>query len=369
VHIPFHSLYRRQTGFSLPEIMIGMVIGLLGVIIIMQVTSVFEGQKRTTTGGDDAQNGGAIALNVLQRDISQAGYGINSTNLLTIPGTTRAFMTPRVTFTSFSAVMVNPAMNTASGNGINPDAGTDFFVVIYGNSNTTTEGAVIVNSTPQPYTIIGGTPNNGAVAGSGGHSFLNGDWVTVDDGNGSGGGVSNMHYMYQVSGVNAVTVPVSLPPSTLYGSTYNPPPPPAMTDTAAGPHPVLYNMGPLPSIQVYAVKNGTLSVCDFLQHDCTGNAAGIWLPLTGNVVSMRTQCINGSALRIALVARNSQPAGTAVTAGVPMWNPGGISKPVASLAIAASWSPAGVSWDHYRYKTFETIVPLRNTVWTGVQGC
>jgi len=47
---------RRAAGFSLVELMIGLVIGMVAIVVMMQVFSVSEGYKRTTTGGDDAQN-------------------------------------------------------------------------------------------------------------------------------------------------------------------------------------------------------------------------------------------------------------------------------------------------------------------------
>ncbi|MGH8712117.1 MAG: PilW family protein, partial [Burkholderiales bacterium] len=70
-----------NAGFSLVEIMVGMVIGLLGVIIIMQIFAVAEGQKRTTTSGADAQTNGNIALFTIERDARQAGYGMDLTGL------------------------------------------------------------------------------------------------------------------------------------------------------------------------------------------------------------------------------------------------------------------------------------------------
>ena len=57
--------------------MVGMVIGLLGVIIIMQIFAVAEGQKRTTTSGADAQTNGNIALFTIERDTRQTGYGMS----------------------------------------------------------------------------------------------------------------------------------------------------------------------------------------------------------------------------------------------------------------------------------------------------
>ncbi len=67
-----------QHGFTMVELMVGMLIGLLAVIVITQVMLIAEGQKRTTTGGSDAQVNGALALYAIQRDVEMAGYGIAS---------------------------------------------------------------------------------------------------------------------------------------------------------------------------------------------------------------------------------------------------------------------------------------------------
>ena len=55
-----HSSITRESGFSLVEIMVGMAIGLLTTLVIMQVFSAFEGQKRSTTGSADAQTSGGL---------------------------------------------------------------------------------------------------------------------------------------------------------------------------------------------------------------------------------------------------------------------------------------------------------------------
>jgi type IV pilus assembly protein PilW len=60
--------------------MVAMVIGMIGIIIMMQVFASAEGQKRTTTGTGDAQSNGAMAIYTLQRDIREAGYGFNAMN-------------------------------------------------------------------------------------------------------------------------------------------------------------------------------------------------------------------------------------------------------------------------------------------------
>ena len=68
----------HQSGFSLVEIMVGLLIGMLGIIVMMQVFGLFESQKRTTTGGDDAISSGSIALYGIQRMVQQSGWGISS---------------------------------------------------------------------------------------------------------------------------------------------------------------------------------------------------------------------------------------------------------------------------------------------------
>jgi type IV pilus assembly protein PilW len=69
--------YRKSSnaGFSLIEVLVGMVMGLISMVIVMQVFSNFEGKKRTTTSGSDAQTNGGIGLYTIERDIRMAGYG------------------------------------------------------------------------------------------------------------------------------------------------------------------------------------------------------------------------------------------------------------------------------------------------------
>ena len=66
----------RQRGFSLIELMVGVVIGLLTVLVITQVMALAEGKRRTVSMGSDAQINGALALFSMQRDIEQSGSGM-----------------------------------------------------------------------------------------------------------------------------------------------------------------------------------------------------------------------------------------------------------------------------------------------------
>lgn len=69
-------MHDKQNGFGLVEIMVGLGVGMLAMVVVMQVFSQAEGQKRTTTGGADAQSNGAIALSMIERDGKMAGWGM-----------------------------------------------------------------------------------------------------------------------------------------------------------------------------------------------------------------------------------------------------------------------------------------------------
>jgi type IV pilus assembly protein PilW len=74
-------------------------------------------------------------------------------------------------------------------------------------------------------------------------------------------------------------------------------------------------------------------------------------------------------VRVAVVARSAQPEKPAA----------GLGAPCDTTTVAPTWSgntgiarsfdlstiplPAGVTWQCYRYRVFETTVPLRNWIW------
>ena len=73
----YRSRINRMGGFSLVELLVAMVIGLIGSIIIFQVYASFEGQRRNTTSGGDATTNMAAAVNALEQAGRDAGYGLN----------------------------------------------------------------------------------------------------------------------------------------------------------------------------------------------------------------------------------------------------------------------------------------------------
>jgi hypothetical protein len=115
---------------------------------------------------------------------------------------------------------------------------------------------------------------------------------------------------------------------------------------------VVFNLGKDPRFIGYAVNSdGELVRCDFLKNDCQVIASGI--------VSLKAELTGAddSAVRFALVARNSEPDKEEVTTVQPTWKDG------SAINVSGAPVPAGFTWQNYRYQVYETIVPLMNVQW------
>jgi type IV pilus assembly protein PilW len=68
--------YNVQRGFSLVEIMVGIVIGMIAVLVIYQVFAAAEGIKRNTTSVGDAQQNGLLSSFMLHIELANASNGV-----------------------------------------------------------------------------------------------------------------------------------------------------------------------------------------------------------------------------------------------------------------------------------------------------
>ena len=75
---PTEAMERHAHGFSLIELMVGVVLAIVVFIIITQTLATFENQRRATTGGSDSAVNGSIALFQLERDARMAAFGFTS---------------------------------------------------------------------------------------------------------------------------------------------------------------------------------------------------------------------------------------------------------------------------------------------------
>lgn len=345
----FPTLPLRQQGFSLVEILVGMAVGLLGMVVIMQMYSNFENQKRTTTSGDEAQNSGAIGLYQLQRYLQQGGYGFSVLEMMgcdmTLPSGPTIPLAP---------VTINPATSVIPAG----DADTDRLLVVYGTGNGSTVGDAIKSGSGTTYTM-----KKAATASAG-------DYVIAQPLSLACTG-ANALVMKAVASVNTTAKTVTL------------------TSNMAAYDGTLYSFG-TPKVLAFAVRSGSLTLCDYMANDC-GSAANasnssIWVPLASDIASLRAQygrdtsatmdgivdtydqstpatsCgwVKTPALRLALAARGAQRGQQAISTA-PTWT-GSSGAPFVLTADA--------NWQRYHYKIFETIVPLRNITWMGVvSGC
>ena len=144
-----HTLHSPQRGMSLVELLVATVISLLGVLIIFQVFAVNEDVRRTTTSGSDEQTSGLMALMSLERDLRHAGFGINDFALVGCNMKMYDAMRSPTNMPDFPLAPVEIVSN----------AGTvpDVIRVIYGGSKQTTAAVQLgsdMETAPTPCQLV-----------------------------------------------------------------------------------------------------------------------------------------------------------------------------------------------------------------------
>lgn len=164
---PDNMRIKANAGFSIIDIMVGMVIALLGMIIIFQVFSVSESVRRTTTSGGDALQNGTAAMFMLENSLKQAGYGIfASTNIPPLPAdpanTAPVTITPGATNTISDTVVLTyrPSSGTNSWDyGTFPPNPVAFTAPAMATPPALISEAISVNNKAQLVSTIGGVPS------------------------------------------------------------------------------------------------------------------------------------------------------------------------------------------------------------------
>lgn len=355
----------REQGFSLVEVMVGLVIGLVAMLVMMQMFQSWDARKRTATSGSDATIAGVSVFYDIQRWVRQAGYGLNSLSLLNCQLTLRAGV-PAIPLVPLT---INPAASLVPVG----DPNTDRLLVVSGNANSQPQGSVIQSNDGTSYVVQ-------MSAG-----FANGDYVFAS--------------------------PDTCATATLTQVTARPSDTKVTTAAAPIATSTLVNLGSRPIILAYAVRGGQLTVCDYMQYNCSASTVEpAWVPVAGNIVSLRAQYARDTsvpgdglvdlfdqtspttaceasrvgAVRIAVVARSAQYETTldntgrraceVVTTAAPTWDGSSAGNPTGSAAAAIDLSrlPNGTTsadWQCYRYRVFQSVIPLRNMDWLGTTGC
>ncbi|MEO8486780.1 MAG: PilW family protein [Betaproteobacteria bacterium] len=347
-HRSLRTARARQRGISLIELMVGVVIGLIAVLVIYQTFAVAEGVKRQTISAGDAQKTGMIAMYLLGSELGNAGSGIslNQDDLATCTDTGNVATTMR----PFSVVI------TAGADDATPDS-----IVV----NYSTARSVVTPSVFMAKTDVGGTTYT--VQSPTG--FKAGDMVVGI----TGGGDCERRQ------ITAVTAPdangnVVL---TQAGSTYE-----------YLPTMRLVNIGPAASTQrvLYDVVGGVLRSTDLVTAgavaqplsssimnlkihygiDNDGNGTvDEWTAPTGNYTPANVLAATGAelrrikAVRIGLVVRSDEYDRDSPAYNWTLFE----CTTQEALNYTCPAKITGTLPANYRYRVYETIVPLRNPMW------
>lgn len=363
--------HRWQSGITLIELMVGMVVALIATLVITQMYAAFEGQKRTSIAGSDAQENGLAALFTLERDIRMAGYGLTANPLMSCntiysgyddpnlgviqpaPGLSNTALMPariteggaaadRIELVSSSSVrpgvptqirqsMPSPAADLKVTNITGYHVG-DVIIVSDGNSCSVMQitqiqspgggsglfGFVHNNGQGAPYNMAGNITNGWPAYGVGAKVFQ------------LGGLISRRYTIQASSNTQALFVEELIPPGT-------------------GANAMVADIVDLQAQYGIAAAGSQ-------QVTCWTNAAGSGCGGTdwANPSAAEVQRIR--AVRLALLARSPIAEKPSVAGGAcdtttvaPTWSGGNFNLPV--------------NWQCHRFRVFETVVPLRNVIW------
>lgn len=344
-----HASITAVRGFGLVELMVAMLVGMLAVAAITAVFWSSEGQKRTITSGADASENGLIALSTIERDLRIAGLGLVGLGCVTVSGYNG---TQGATFT-FAPL---PAAITRDA----PAAGSDTLAVTFSASsfaNIPTRLALPMPAPDSPVYVVNGG------------GFTRGDVILIAEAphpcvliQASADAVSTGPYWTITHAVGA-PYPFNDPPAATF--------PVAGYSTAAR----IVNMGTMVRRQ-YFVQGGQLMMQDM--NLPVGAAPLNPVPIADGVVAMRAlygvdtnndgyidvydnaapaEARALVAVQVAVVARSAQLERTPVSpATLTLWTGGTVANGGALALDEAA--------QRYRYRVYQTTVPLRNVIWT-----
>jgi type IV pilus assembly protein PilW len=381
-------------GFSLIELMVGIVIAIIASIVMFQVFAFSERQKRATTGASDAQVNGALALDAIERETRMAGFGLfNSVLNDCNPATTYSYHDPGTGTGTSLGTLTQPIIITDGGTG--PDtiriavSASDF-------AANYSPGQTCLRSTmPQPSSEL----NVNSVHGCG-----EGNLAVLVQATTFGGTAAGNCTIMEITQVQGTALKIQHNPGQGSGPSYNPPA-------------SYQNSNNWPA---YGVSSGNCEaylVCMATPVDALGTTFSINPATTGNLMSLELRR-DGVAIAPAIMdlqaAYGVVPAGSST--GEPTWQPATgtwassatLTKTqvqqikAARIAVIArsgefeksfdangicntttaqmiddmdGWANFNTSawptdttnpsndWRCYRYKVFETVVPLRNAIW------
>jgi len=335
----------KQRGFTLIELMVGLALGLLASLAIFTAVTSFETQRRVTAAGADMQQNGLLALYFMEQDLRMAGFGLIDAS--TTPGS--------LPCVKLAGANIAPVVVTDNGNSADSII-THRFESDIGGIVTGGGAARLTSASTSPAAIADVTVDISK-------AIHQNDYLLIPD-------AAHNCTKLKATTVPAVTgTPALTAPSIINAGPTNPTFPALQyqidanfnlnhsTDGGASWSTVASN---IVNMQVqYGVANvGSQSVVCWT--DATGSACGgtNWAnPLAADIARIK-------AIRVAIVARNSQKAACTTTTSNPVSWVQPITNPVSSPApLIKLNTTVGANWGCYRYKVYQTIIPIRNVIW------
>ena len=364
----------RQAGMSLVEVLVAVAIGLIGILVITQAYLASDSFNRSTMGEGGAQTNGTIALFTIERDVRQAGYGMADSRIMGCD--INWFYDPNYSANlggTLPNITLAPVVITQTPGA--PDAIT----VMYSNK----ANRMIPGSLTAPMPLPSSELN---VDGTVGYSV--GDKVLL---------VSNttpiVCSLEQVTTVQPSSAKMQHNPGVT--APYNPAG--GGLFPAYGKDSLVFDLGDA-IIRTYEITNNNLQAADTM----LVAAGGAPTDLVNGIVDLRAQygkdngVNNGTvtnttyaandgiidgfdntapvtaadwtqvlAVRIAVLARSGNYEKPSVSGGncdattvLPTWS-GSAASPFNAVDVATVTSQARC----FRYRVFETVVPLRNMIW------
>jgi len=406
-------------GFTLVEILVAMTLGLIAVIVMYQVFAVFESQKRTTISGSDTQTTGLIGMYSFERDARMAGYGLVHNRALDDVNYDSRLVCARVRYHPPRATELDGVADGAEPlvpvQIVDSDPatanGSDTVAIAYSTSPFSATPAMLAATATTGASAL--TVKNAPQVGAANAVLAPGDYLLVataepipTPNTGAAVAIADCARVMvsgtaPVAGTTDVSVALAPAQADPGKAGYQPNPPGGLpADYAAGATPSLVvNMGRFVR-NAYSVANGQLRVTDLTRNDAPTS-------LGDNVVTIQAQygiaplgCTQ-PAMAPAVGVINCQSATSWVNATGAWANPAAADVarikairiavvlrsplfekeevyPTASFATpcvgdAANPSPdidaivtADANWRFYRYRVYETIVPLRNVIWAAL---
>lgn len=344
----------HQIGVGLIEVMVGLLIGLIAILAAMQMTSDFENRKRVTTGANSGLSNAAIPLFNIQNLVQAAGAGLPHFSRDYHPSSCSNNPTIEVDHDQ-NAGTANVAVGLETVVITDLGAGQSDQLQILGARQTAATFGQFKGGIPQRVVSIAGS----VLTLDSNLGCQNGDIVAIIPP--SNGATCTIARVQALGGVNQITV------MDANGGI------PAVNDAASclGAWTVrifsVANNNLLENGVVYSNNVVSIQAQYGIAADVASAAASdviaAWVDATGAwAVPDTTNRKMIKAVRIAIVSRNPQlekenvssACGSGQSGEVCAWDGGG---PAIDLT-------ADPDWRRYRYRVFDTIVPVRNLALT-----